>query len=191
MGNTEKIPLALQTSPFSMTQAEQHGVSRHFLRKMLRDGLIEKLARGVYRLCQPDYSEEDQFRAALLRVGRPSAVCLISALSFHHLTDLIPNKTWILVPQTKRTKYKDLNLIRVSHPHWNWGIESKEGYRITSIERTLVDVFTYKRYVGLQTAVESLKTAIREKRTTPTRVLDMSISLNMDARIRPYIEALS
>jgi len=187
----DKIPVALQTLPFSMIQAEECGVSRHFLRVMLRDGLVEKIARGVYRFCQSDYSEEDQFRAALLRAGKSSAICLISALSFHHLTDLIPNKTWILVPQIKRTIYKDLKLIRVSHPYWKTGIESGEGYRITSLERTLLDAFTYKRYVGIKTAVDALKTALREQKTSLRKVLDMSLLLNVDARIRPYIESLS
>jgi predicted transcriptional regulator of viral defense system len=187
----EKIPVALQEAPFSITQAEQLGLSRHFLREMLRTGQIEKLARGIYRLCQPDYSEEDQFRAALLRVDKPSTICLISALSFHHLTDLIPNKIWIFVPQMKRTTYKDLKLIRISHPHWKTGIKTGDGYRITSLERTLVDAFTYKRYVGLETAVNALRKAIREQRTTTAKVLEMSISLDADARIRPYIEALS
>ncbi len=76
-----------------MSQASKLGVSRYLLKKLLAEGVIEQLVRGVYRVSTGDISDEDQFRAATLRVGTPSAVCLVSALFHYRLTDTIPKKT--------------------------------------------------------------------------------------------------
>jgi predicted transcriptional regulator of viral defense system len=191
MSSDAKIPAELQKAPFSARQAESHGITRHYLRKMVREGAIESLCRGVYRVPQPDYSEEDQFRSALLRLGEPSAICLVSALAFYHLIDAIPNKVWVMVPFEKRTVCADIKVLRVRNPHWKRGIVTLDGYRITSLERSIVDAFTYARSIGVQMGLEALKTSTRQKKTTFGAVLDMAKSLGADEKVRPYIEALS
>lgn len=178
-------------NPFSAADAKEKGISRHFLRKLIAKGQIEQVTHGVYRKSQDDFNAEDDYRAAHLRVGEPSAICLISALAHYNLTDLIPRTTWILVPLKKRSQYQDLRLMRKRDPLWKTGIIRGKGYSITTVERTLVDCLVHHRQVGKGIAIESLRKAIQTKKCSLKKVLDMAIQMKVDHRIRPYIEALS
>ena len=89
------------------------------------------------------------FQEACAYIGTPSAISLLSALSYYNLTDTIPNKIWLIVPISKRTRRRDLRLLRITNPHWDIGIDKKQGYWITSINRTLVDIFIYKKHSPL------------------------------------------
>jgi len=186
-----KVPLGLRDKPFTFNQALESGLTRRQLKGLVLAGEVEQLARGMYRAAQADVSEEDQFRVASLRVGKPSAICLVSALAHHHLTDTIPKKTWIMVPISKRTTARDLKVFRTRNPDWEIGIEERDGYAITSVERTLVDCLMYRTRVGTRIGVEGLRRALESKQTTLGKVMDMAVKLKSDHRIRPYIEALA
>jgi hypothetical protein len=66
------------------------------------------------------------------RFGDSVAVCLLSALAFHGLTDEIPKKVWLLVPENKHSAHRDIRLLRSRNPHWKMGIDAQNGYRITN-----------------------------------------------------------
>jgi predicted transcriptional regulator of viral defense system len=186
-----QLPTKLREKPFTLSQAIAAGVSRYVLSKLISEGSVEQLSRGIYRVTASDLSEEEQYCAATLRVGTPSAICLVSALSHYGLTDTIPRKTWIMVEHTKRTTYPELKLLRARTPEWNIGIERQNGYSITSLERTIVDCLIYRTKIGAQIGIEALRQAVNSKKTTLGRVLDMAVRLGVDHRIRSYVEALS
>ena len=186
-----KLPKQLRKHLFSVKKAEEVGLSRRALQSLYESGQIERVARGVYQSVNAEFSNEDQLNAATLRMGYPSAICLISALVQYNLTDAIPRKVWIMVPVSKRTAHKDLKLLRTRSPRWEIGIIKENGYRITSLERTLVDCLIYRRLVGLQTFIDALKRSIQQKKTTPVKILDMAIQLKVGHRLRPYLEVLA
>lgn len=186
-----KIPEKLSDKPFTLRQANELGVNRYRLKWLISKGVVERLTRGVYRVSKGDVSDEDQFRIATLRVAKPSAICLISALAHYNLTDLIPKKTWIMVPLSKRTIYRDLKVFRTRNPDWQIGIEVQDGYSITTVERTIVDCLSYRAKVGTRVGIEGLRRAIAAKKTTFGKVMDMAVKLGVAHRIRAYIEALS
>ena len=135
-----------------------------------------------------DYSEEYQFKVATLVVGAPSVICLISALSLYHLTDQIPKKTWIIVPNTKRMAIRGLRLLRQRDPKWDIGIVKQNGYCITSIERTLVESFCYSKIIGANTAIQALREALK-KMTTGAKVYAMAEKMGVLHRLLPYLVA--
>ena len=186
-----QVPSELQKKPFTLSQAAKLGMSRYVLGKLVAKGIVELVARGVYCVSKGDISEEDQYRVASLRVGSPSAICLVSALSHHGLTDTIPRKTWIMVPVSKRSKYPDLKLLRTRNPEWQVGIEKHDGYSVTSLERTIVDAICARVRIGTQIATEALRKAVQSKKTTLGKIMDVAKRLGVVHRIRPYIEALS
>lgn len=191
MGNPLKLPKILQNKPFTTQKALGHGLTKKDLIALLEKEVIERLARGIYQNADLDLAEEEQYRLATLIVGRPSAVCLLSALSYHHLTDLIPKKTWIMVPLQKRTQHASLRLLRTKNPHWGIGILKEGGYSITNLERTIVECLVNKKLLGTPTGVEALREALKEKKTTLSKIWDMAIRLKVGHRIIAYIEALA
>lgn len=166
------------------------GLTRHQLQKLLKEEKIHRITRGVYQYTEEEYREEDIFSEACAYVGKPSAVCLLSALVFYHVTDLIPNQIWLMVPSEKRTRRLDLRLLRLSNPQWDKGIIQESGYWITSLERTLIESLYYKKYLGTQTAIQAVKIAIQEKRTSLKAIFNFSINMKLDGYIQPFIEAL-
>ncbi|MBI4211562.1 MAG: type IV toxin-antitoxin system AbiEi family antitoxin domain-containing protein [Deltaproteobacteria bacterium] len=186
-----KIPTKLRRHLFTTQDALQDGLSKKDLMQLMQEGAITRLARGVYCPSAHDLSEEDQAILATLIVGRPSALCLLSALSYHHLTGIIPKKIWMMVPPEKRTQNIQLRSFRSTKPQWDIGIQKEKDYWVTDLERTLVDCLVQKRLIGPQTAIEALRQAIKEGTTTLDKVFKMAVRLKVDHRVIVYIEALA
>lgn len=186
-----RLSKSLRKSPFTFQEALSRGITRHALRGLLDSGVVERVSRGIYQCIDADVSEEEQFRRAIKIVGKPSAVCLLSALSYLHLTDSIPDRVWVMVPVDKRTRSDDIHLYRTRNPHWDVGIEKESGFSITTIERTLVDCIAARSKLPLRLGIEGLKLAVEEGKTTTARILDMSLQLNVKDRILPYLEVLA
>lgn len=180
----------LQKGLFTTQDALQKGLNKKDLIFLLDTDVIVRLTRGIYCSAEHDLSEEDWAVLATKIVGTPSALCLLSALSYHHLTDIIPKKIWIMVLAEKRTQHKKLRLFRTANPRWNIGIQRGKKYWVTSIERTLVDCLVQKRLLGAQVGVEALRQAIKDKKTTFDKVLEMAVQLGVKHRIITYIEAM-
>ena len=179
--------------PFTPKMAEKSKISYYKLKRLLREGAVERLERGVYKVTKLDplgTTPEANFALAGARIGPPNAICLLSALEYYHLTDEISSQTWLLVPTTKRSVHPDLKLIRTSKPRWGIGIEEHEGFKITSLERTLVDALTNTRNLGRMLAIEALKRALSEQKTTLERVTEMASRLGVFHRIQPIVEVL-
>ncbi len=189
-------PLALfkshyENTPFTFREIKGLGVTQSQLNQLLETEKVVRLRRGVYVLSGADLSDEAQFRAATMRVEGPSAVCLISALAFYGVIDEIPKKTWLLVPENKHSAHKDIRLFRSRNPNWKIGVESHKGYKITNIERSIVDALAMKRTLGFTIGVSALKTALKQKKTTLDKVIKMAVQLGVVHRVMNYIEALS
>lgn len=187
----ENVPTQFRKNPFTAAQFMSAGHSFYKLGQLVKSGLVEQVARGIYRASGIDIDEQDQFRISTLRVGTPSAICLSSALAYHHLTDHVPKKIWIMVADHKRTTDSSIKVFRSINPKWKIGIEKDDGFSVTSVERTLVECLSQRSRLGSQIGVEGLRNAIRSKKTTLGKVLDMAKQLGVTHRILPYIEALS
>ncbi len=186
-----KLPKSLQGRPFTYSEASSCGLTQYSLRQLLVAESIERIERGIYQAAGVDLSEEELYRRAVKRTGEPSAVCLLSALSHYDLTDTIPKIVWLMVPAGKRTTSLNVKLYRARDPKWNIGIIKGQGYSITTIERTLVDSLTHKSLLASRVGLDALKRAIAEKRTTASKVMEMSVALGVQHRVLSYIEVLS
>jgi len=187
----QELPTEFQNKTFTTSQFLEAGFSFYHLKQLVAKGQVEQVARGVYLSAGLDMNEEELLRIATLRVGKPAAICLLSALVFHHLTDIIPKKTWIMVPQSKRTKDKKLQLYRAAYPHWNIGIEQHEGYAVTNLERTIVECLTSRFRLGERPGIEALRAALEGKKTTPVKLTRMAEELDVLPRFLPYIKVLT
>lgn len=181
---------APKKSPFSYHDALTSGVSRRALQRLLADGQIERIGRGVYRDATRDDHGEESFRNATALVGEPSAICLLSALSHYGLTDLIPKRTWIMVPAPKRTTAAQVRLLRKRDPRWRIGITRQSGYSITTVERTILDTLCSSD-PGMDEGLSALKKALRQRLTTPAKIAEVARQLGVFNRLLPYLRAVS
>lgn len=185
----DKLPRKFKDRIFAAKELKAVGANSYDLQKLVANGTIEQVARGIYRATALDLNEEDRLRIATLRVGKPSAICLVSALSFHGLTDSRNSVIQIMVPTTKTSEHKDIKTFRVNRPKWNIGIEKHDGYSVTTVERTIIDCLTYRAWIGSSHGLNALREAIEKKKTKPSQLMDMAVALGVQHRVLPYLEA--
>jgi len=171
------------------------GIHPRTLYAMRDSGELVQLARGLYRLADlPPLSNPD-----LATVGKrvPQGVfCLISALAFHELTTQIPHVVHLALPRNSRTprlSYPPIQVYRFSRESFKAGIEihTIEGIdvRVYSAEKTLADCFKYRSKVGLEVALEALRTYRKRRGAKLQRILEHARMCRVESVIRPYLEA--
>ena len=181
---------------FRPVDAEEAGVSYRRLRKLVERGEVEQVARGLYRLSEVEPTELYTLAAVCARV--PDAIiCLLSALQFHRIGTRVPREVWIAIPHKARQPHLPdfrVRIVRFSGASARYGIEevTVEGApaRITSIARTVVDCFRFHRLVSRETALEALREAIAESRTTPEALWRAAEVCGARTLIGPLLEAL-
>ncbi len=163
----------------------------------LRDaGVLEQVSRGVFRLSDlPPFAEPDLITVAL-RIPK-AVIALVSALHFHRLTTEIPHDVSIALPQgASRPKldWPPLRVYRFSGAMFTTGIETHERdgvpLRVYGAAKTVADCFRFRNRLGIEVAIEALRTAIEEKKFTPAAFLRIARICRVDRIVRPYLEAL-
>ncbi len=174
----------------------EHGLSRAGLKRLVDDGQVERVTRGVYQL--PDQSITHASLAAVSHRVPRGVICLISALEFHELTTQPPHEVWLAIdvkhwPPT--VEYPPIRLVRFSGAALTAGVEvhniGGREVRIYSAAKTVADCFKFRNKIGVDVAVEALRD-YREKRTgTIDELWRMAKICRVATVITPYLEATS
>ena len=88
-----------------------------------REGKVEKIARGLYRLTDYTLGSHPDLVTASLQAPR-GVICLLSALAFHETTNEIPRSVDIAIPAGTRAdkiKYPPVRFYRFSPKAWEAG----------------------------------------------------------------------
>ncbi len=173
------------------------GVHPRTLYGMQSRGELERLARGLYRLAGlPPLSDPDL--ATVAKLVPQGVICLISALAHHELTTQIPHEVHLALRRTARhptLKFPPLQVFRFSEQAFAAGIETCtiDGVpvRIYSPEKTLADCFKFRNKIGLDVAIEALRTYRGRRRHRLQDVLQYARVCRVDSVIRPYLEAIA
>lgn len=178
-------------------EAIEAGIHPRTLYAMRDAGVIEQNGRGLFRLAKlPPMSEPD---LAVVAKRIPCAVvCLISALAIHDLTTQIPHAVQIALrpgAHTPRIAHPPIELFRFSTKTLSAGVEERliDGItvRVFCAEKTLADVFKFRNRIGLEIAVESLRSYARRNRRRFDLILDFARVCRVEEIMRPYLEAVS
>lgn len=164
----------------------------------LRDtGEIERVGRGLYRLATaPPLSNPDLVTVA---IRFPQAVvCLISALAHHGLTTQVPHAIHIAQPshsQIPRIEGIPLQAFWYSEPSFSAGVDvitlDEVPVRIYSPEKTIVDCFKYRNKIGLDVALEALRSWRQRAPKADFKAIDKYARIDRVQRVmRPYLEAI-
>lgn len=173
------------------------GVHPRTLYAMRDAGVVEQAGRGLFRLASlPPMSDPD---LVVVAKRMPAAVvCLISALAIHDLTTQIPHVVQIAVlpgGHAPRISHPPIEVFRFSPGTFTAGVEERliDGItvRVFSPEKTLADIFKFRNRIGLEIAVEALRTYARGKGRRFDLVLDFARVCRVEKIMRPYLEAVA
>ncbi|HMM79238.1 MAG TPA: type IV toxin-antitoxin system AbiEi family antitoxin domain-containing protein [Pyrinomonadaceae bacterium] len=162
----------------------------------LRDtGRITQITRGVYQLSDEPTAENIELIAAAMRVP-DGVICLISALSFHRITNEVPHEVYLAIPkgrQKPRLDFPPLRVFRFEPEAYSSGVEQHaiEGtsIKVYSMEKTVADCFKFRNRIGLDVALEALRLCIRNKGSRK-KILEFARVCRVERVIRPYLEAI-
>ncbi len=174
----------------------QAGIHTQTLTRLVQAGVLERVARGRYRL--PDAPVTEHHGLALVAVTVPKAViCLVSALSFHQIGTQLPHEVWIAIDLRSRRpslSYPKLRVQRFGGKALGAGIESHriegEQVKIYGVAKTLADLFKYRNKIGLDVCLEALRDAWTHRRFTMDEIHHYARICRVERVMRPYLEAL-
>src|SRR3972149_1472870 len=101
--------------PRDLTEAGLRGA---VLWELAREGIVERVGRGLYRLAEADVTENVSL-AEVAKAVPGGVICLLTALAFHELTTQLPHKVWIAVDRKARkpkARTVQLEIFRFSGP---------------------------------------------------------------------------
>ncbi len=177
-------------------EALRLGIHPRTLYAMRDSGILEQISRGLFRLAElPPFGNPDLVTVALkIRNG---VICLISALAFHELTTQVPHEVYVAVKQGSeppRLPYPPVRLFWFSGEAFSEGVQIyKVGgvpVRIYGPEKTVADCFKHRNKIGLEVALEALKTYRRRKSFNVDKLLHSARVCRVENIMRPYLETL-
>ena len=170
---------AVALLPFTLTQARTLGVANHVVYALRDAGLIEPLARGLYR--RTDSERADLGLVAIARKASRATLCLTTALVRHDLSDAIPAAPDVAVPRGDRAPAVDAPV------HWHrfhpatfdigrapTTVDSMTVIGLYSAERSIVDAFRTAGIEGPDLAYEALRRWVRRPGRQPSGLLAMA-----------------
>ncbi len=179
-----------------MSAALAAGIHRQTLKKMVAQGDVQKISRGLYQLADALPATHPDLAAVAAKVPG-GVICLISALSFHELTTQIPHEVYLAIARNAeppRIDFPPVRIFRFSGQAFDEGIEKHDvgpaTVRVYSREKTLADCFKYRNKIGLDTCLEALRLYKQQRRYNVEAILRYAAICRVGKVMRPYVEAV-
>ena len=173
------------------------GITAATMSRMERDGEVLRLARGLYQLPDAPVDAGHSLAEAAKRMPK-SVVCLVSALSFHGLTDQIPRKIWLAIGQkdwAPKSNSSQIRIVRFTEGLLMEGVETHviEGVpvKVFGAAKTIADCFRHRSKIGLTVAIEGMQEALRQRKVTPSEIARQAEHGGVATIVRPYLDALT
>lgn len=175
---------------------EALGIAPEYLNKLHSEGVLDRPARGIYRLARSKPKRFSQLAEISRRAPR-SVITLLSALDFHGLTTQFPHEIWMAIPEKARApriEYPPTRVVRYGEAAYRFGIEvhmiDNVEVRVYSAAKTVADCFKFRGQIGLDVAIEALRESLQQKKATNDAIWNAAKACRMTNVIRPYLEAV-
>jgi len=176
---------------------EEMGLSWRQINKLLDEGKLERVGRGLYVWKTAPPSEHRTLAEAAVRVPH-GVICLLSALAFHGLGTQVPHAVWMAVRRGSRLPRADwppIEIVQFSGEAWTHGVEEHaiEGanVKITSAAKTVADCFKFRSKVGLDVALEALRDYLGRRGRSIDELLEAADACRVRRVMMPYVESLA
>jgi predicted transcriptional regulator of viral defense system len=178
------------------SEALHLGISPRTLYALRDAGVLEPLARGLFRLADlPPLSNPDLVIVA--HKIPQGVVCLVSALAFFELTTQIPHAVDLALESGStrpRLAFPPTRIFWFSGAAWSQGVEQHKvdgtPVRIYGPEKSVADAFKFRRRLGIDLAIEALKTYRARPGFDVNKLLQYARFCRVEQVMSPYLEAL-
>src|SRR6266581_2915632 len=171
------------------TNAVRLGIHPRSLYDLRDSGEVIPVGRGLYRLANaPALTNPDWIKVGL-RIPR-AVICLISALAHYELTTQVPHYVDIALQSHAQIPKVDGVPVRVfwfPPRAFEAGVQTvnvdRVPIKIYSPEKTIADCFKYRNKVGLDVAIEALRTYRERARKPDFRAITKFAHMNRVERV--------
>ena len=172
-------------------ELDNYGIHRMCLNNMLKQGLIEKVSRGVY--IDSNKIEDNYY---IFSLSLPNIVYShMTALYFHGLSIKAPsNKYEITVKKTYNNKHlKNNEVFYVSDDIFELGltdVKTPMGNTVKAydIERCICDIIRSKNRMDSELVKHSIREYIKSKNKNLVKLSNYAEKLGIKAKVMNYIE---
>lgn len=195
------IRIAAQASD-RLLVAEDLGVQPSAMARMHEAGVLDRVVAGVYVGAHQE--RHPLIEAAAWTLRYPSAVAgLLTAASFHELTDAFTRGTWLLVAKgttVPRSRTSCVEVVQVAQQFIDPEHDGDNGItrlvvhgvdlRLTGPDRTVLDLWKYPRRIAAEHALTALSRRIRAKAFALPRFARLGRQLGVWSRIEPIVQGM-
>ena len=174
----------------------QHGMARSWIGHLIDQGVLIRVARGVYAAA--DGSGVGPYHSLAVAAQRVPAgvVCLLSALRFHAIGTQPPAAVWMgLLRRTRIPADRIIHAVHYNQASFESGVERHtiDGTEVLiySPAKTVADCFKYRNQIGLETAIEALRETIHGRKATVAEINAYADVCRIRTVITPYLQALA
>lgn len=174
-------------------QLEEKGISRVYLSNMEKEGIIEKIERGIY--VTKDFKYDEYY---LFQLKYPKAIFSYNtALYFYEMTERTPIKMDVTVYREYNPhRFKDLvNVYKVSKELYDLGVIEKKSpqgmkVKIYNLERTVCDIIKDKDSIDIEIRNKAIKKCIKNKEFNASKMFEYAKKMNIYDKVKNYMEAI-
>ncbi len=173
---------------------KEQGINKYHLEKMVIEGKVERVKRGLYHL--NDYVSDNELLEMNVIVPE-GVVCLFSAWEHYNLSTFVSSTYHIAVERSYKIilpVYPPIQLYYWSSKIHQLGIveyeENGTKVRLYDREKSVCDAIKYRRKVGIDTAMEVLKNYLKLPDRNLTKLNEYAAVLRVNTVLRTYLEAL-
>jgi len=177
----------------TVQELKDNNVSYSTIRRLKKEGLIESIKRGIYKLADADI---DDFTEAQKLIPR-GVFCLYSSASIHELTTHIPMEHHIAIHKKRKISlpyYPPIQPYYWDNSPYTLGVEkvNKNGnwIEVYNAEKTVCDFLRFRNKLGWEAAKEVLKTYIGSEEREISKLVDYSRELRIYSKVNQYLEIL-
>lgn len=173
-------------------QLNELGFYSRQINKLIEDGHITRVKRGIYELKNKIYPEE----VIIARLFPNAVIFLESALMIYGYTDRIPLSWQIAVDRnSEKGQYKiDYPLVDVFYMEprlLNVGVDIKQienvDVKIFNRDRTICDVLRYENKIEREVFSNAIQRYVKDPKKNIKNLLECSKVLNLKNKVQTYI----
>ncbi len=190
------LRLARRARGVTPSDLAEYGIHRQILTRLVAEGLIERVVRGVYGLPEQPVTENHGLALAAAAVPQ-GVICLLSALQYHGIGTQLPSEVWMALDRRAwrpRLAYPPLRIVRFTGKALSAGVETHriEGrpVKVYGPAKTVADCFKYRYKLGIDVALEALREGWRARRFTMDELDHYAAICRVQRVMRPYLESL-
>lgn len=192
----EMIDIFKEKPFYTKSNLDDMGFSWYQIKKLIEDGILEKLNSHVYKSkVYEDVVNDFNYVSVFIPDG---VICKLSAANYYGYTNFMPRKIDVAVPYDKKiNNLPDYPPIKLCYPKGNrYSSDIVEintdldHFRIYSKEKTVCDILINKNKIDVEEVKNVLIGYLNDSDRDLNKLYKLAVELKCEKTLRTYMEVL-